>query len=177
MKLALTHLKDGENRFQGTSSKEDWVREIAARLSGQGYVLESPLAVELTVHNHEPDYYLRGQLNFKVQQVCARCAENFPLGVAYRFDVAMAHIGSSVKKAETSEESEELDVNFFDGKEIDLGPILEEQFVLSLPYQSICKADCQGICQYCGQNKNLRPCQCVSPEGINPFSALTKLKV
>lgn len=177
MKLALTHLKDGENQFQGTSSELPWVRDIASHLAEEGYVLESPLSIDLKVHKHEPDYYLRGEMAFKVRQICARCAENFPLTVKHRFDVALAHVDSGLKQAQNSDESEELDICFFDGKEIDLAPILSEQFSLSLPYQSVCQADCQGICQYCGQNKNLRSCQCVSPEGINPFSALTKLKV
>lgn len=146
--------------------------ELAHRVTKQGYVLKAPMAIDVQLTKLEPDYYLRGTMGFAVEQSCARCAEAFSLPISHPFNVALAHVShGKARSPELTEESEELDINFFEGNEIDLSPIIEEQFFLSLPYQSLCKEDCKGICQQCGKNKNVSDCACVA-RPTNPFSVL-----
>jgi uncharacterized protein len=178
MKIAVTSLVEGENSFHFNSQKEDWLKEIITDLSKEGYELKSPLVVDANLTKVEPDFYLRGKLNFTVDQSCARCAETFPLAVNSPFEVALANIPSGrLRSAELAEESEELDVNFFEGKEIDLTPIVVEQFFLSIPYQSLCKPDCLGICQNCGSNLNTKMCECAEKKSLTPFSVLQEVKL
>jgi len=177
MKLIISQLHEGENRFHFESQKDSWVNDVLTRVQSAGYTLRSPLGIDLNLTKLEPDYYLRGQMQFEVEQTCARCAETYGLPLTHGFDIALAHVaGAKVNTVEISEESEVLDVNFFDGNEIELGPIVEEQFFLSLPYQSLCKEDCQGICQQCGKNRNTDPCRCVETNKISPFSILQEHK-
>jgi uncharacterized protein len=44
--------------------------------------------------------------------------------------------------------------------EFDLTPELREDIIISLPQNFICSADCEGLCQICGANKNATDCGC-----------------
>ena len=175
MKLVVSQLNEGENRFEFESPKEAWLQQVVQRISQEGYHLPSPLQVEVNLTKLEPDYYLRGSMRFTIEQNCARCAEGFVMPVNHTFHVAMAHLTHGKSRSpELMEESEELDINFFEGNEIDLSPVIEEQFFLSLPYQSVCQEDCKGICQQCGKNRNIAKCTCV-PKAASAFSVLQNL--
>lgn len=178
MKLLISQLHEGPNPFHFLSGKDAWVNTLVTELETDGYRLKSPLEVNLELTKVEPDYFMRGKMAFEVEQACARCAESFKFSVKHPFDVALAHVeNSKVKSADISAQSDELDINFFEGNEIDLDPILKEQFVLSLPYQTVCNRDCKGICQHCGKNLNVAPCECGSMNPLSPFTTLKDLKI
>jgi uncharacterized metal-binding protein YceD (DUF177 family) len=44
--------------------------------------------------------------------------------------------------------------------EFDLTPELREDIIISLPQNFICSAECGGLCQICGKNKNVTDCGC-----------------
>ena len=41
---------------------------------------------------------------------------------------------------------------------IDLAPVLREYILLEIPISPLCRADCKGLCQMCGNNLNESPC-------------------
>ncbi len=175
MKLVVTQLIEGESSFHFSSEKDAWIRQIIKNVREQGSLVNGDLKLDVQVTKLDPDYYLRGKMAFEVEQNCARCAETFPLEINHGFAVALAQTGRG--KAATpklSEESDELDVHFFEGHEIDLAPIAQEQIFLSLPYQSLCGQECKGVCQKCGTNLNQSGCGCPATQELNPFSVLQK---
>ncbi|NBX93747.1 MAG: DUF177 domain-containing protein [Proteobacteria bacterium] len=178
MKLVISQLKDGENPLNFSSQNDSWLKEMGTDLAQEGYQLKGGFQAALILHKHEPDYYLQGNLNFGVERECSRCAESFTLPITGPFNLALVHLSSDKKQKATevlSTESEELDVIYFDGHEIDLKPIIHEQFVLSIPYNSFCKESCRGICQHCGTNLNHGECVCVNNSKLTPFSVLKNL--
>lgn len=177
MKLQIAQIREGDNPFHFESAREPWLQAMMKKIGEEGYTFAAPMTVDLQLTKLEPDYYLRGDLKFGLEQPCARCAEPFALPLQHHFELALSHV-PGLKKEEfaASEESEELDMNFFHGNEIDLGPVLEEQFFLSVPIKSVCKEDCKGICQKCGKNLNQGDCDCKSEDDDHPFSLLSKLK-
>lgn len=178
MKLGLAQLYPGENSFHFSTQADAWVRELVGRLAGQGTKIPGPLDIQLQLTKIEPDYYLRGQLAFGVEQVCGRCAETFTLPIVHTVELGLAHVKTKnpANEALLSEESEELDILYFEGYDIDLAPIIEEQVFLSIPYAPVCRTDCKGICQACGADLNLGRCACEKSNPLNPFSALAELK-
>ena len=50
---------------------------------------------------------------------------------------------------------------------------MENNILLTLPIKRLCKEDCKGLCQQCGNNLNLSTCQCDNDD-IDP--RLAKLK-
>jgi uncharacterized protein len=73
---------------------------------------------------------------------------------------------SKKQKKEDDEEAEvaasfeldEIDAEPFDGKTIELDPIIREQVMLALPLSVLCKDECKGLCAVCGQDLNEQDC-------------------
>jgi uncharacterized protein len=42
--------------------------------------------------------------------------------------------------------------------QIDLEPLLREYAILEFPISPVCKPDCKGLCQFCGENLNKIDC-------------------
>ncbi len=173
MKLAITQLAEGDSFFKFSSLKDAWVQGVITKIAEQGYTVHGEMKLNVQLTKLEPDYYMRGNLEFVVDQNCARCAEVFPQAVNHPFSIALAHIAASRSKAPVlADESNELDVHFFEGHDVDLAPIFQEQFFLSLPYQSLCGPECKGVCQTCGSNLNQGGCDCPPAKGLTAFSVL-----
>ena len=43
---------------------------------------------------------------------------------------------------------------------MDLVAPIQEQMLVSIPIQALCRADCRGLCSHCGQNLNEGSCDC-----------------
>lgn len=54
----------------------------------------------------------------------------------------------------------EADEETYQGREIDLDPLVREQLLLALPGYPLCREDCKGLCPACGQDLNERDCGC-----------------
>lgn len=173
MKVNVRHLKEGENLLSYDSRKDPALREVADHLGTQGYRLEKGLAASLKLTKIDPDLYLEGTIGFSVERDCSRCAESFWLPISHSFSMTFS---KSEADQSPKEETEALDVTLFSDDELQLGPPIEEQFVLSLPYQSLCRPDCKGICQDCGKNKNAGDCRCVRKDSDSPFAILEKVR-
>ncbi len=65
----------------------------------------------------------------------------------------------------------------FDGKRIDLDPILREQILLALPVSVVCREECKGLCPVCGQDLNERECGCERRVPDPRFAALKDIKL
>ena len=58
---------------------------------------------------------------------------------------------------------------------VDLGEAIREYALIELPMQTLCRADCKGLCQTCGADLNAGPCDCLNDEEDERFSVLKKL--
>lgn len=43
---------------------------------------------------------------------------------------------------------------------LDLAPLVREDFLLGIPIQVLCREDCRGLCPTCGRDLNAGPCDC-----------------
>src|ERR1700722_15040108 len=46
---------------------------------------------------------------------------------------------------------------------VDLEPMLLDSLFPELPLAPLCRADCAGLCQHCGTDRNESSCDCVAP--------------
>ncbi len=60
--------------------------------------------------------------------------------------------------------------------EVDLEPLVHDAVLLELPQAPVCTPDCQGLCPYCGANRNEEHCSCEAP-GDPRWSALDVLRM
>ncbi len=138
-------------------------------------VLEAIVA-ELHLTRIGPNVRVRGGLKTTLSVDCDRCLEPFP----YKIEEKMFFILMPPPRGEGEEvrlRREDLDVSFFDGEVIDLGLIIREQILLSLPMRNICRESCRGLCPICGANLNQTKCECQREIRHSPFAVLKKLKI
>jgi uncharacterized protein len=65
----------------------------------------------------------------------------------------------------------------FDGRTIELDPIIREQILLALPMDAVCRDDCKGLCPSCGKDLNESACAC-APRPMDPrLAALKSIKI
>lgn len=113
---------------------------------------------------------------------CKRCLTDVALDVPVSFTLNLVPEslakGEGVGKGDTEDDRgqgeragtfdlEDTDEELFDGKTIDLDPIVREQVLLALPMNAVCREDCKGLCAQCGQNLNEKPCGC-QPKVVDP---------
>lgn len=161
-----------------------WLREklgasIAEEAPGGELTLSSTLQINL---NQEEEVIVRGRGKATLWQPCCRCLEAVKAEPAFSFDLLFVPRAKQPKPSEKDEEVElsqhDLDVDFYDGEEIDLEEVASEQLLLALPEYPLCRPDCQGLCARCGKNLNEGPCGCPREEWVDPrFAKLAQLKL
>ena len=121
-----------------------------------------------------------GSLQTSVKLPCSRCLEEVPL----QLDIPVVLSYSRMAQGSDGGEADEIELDEDDlglipivGDVIDLRPELENEVIMALPQQVLCRPDCEGLCPVCGQNQNLADCQCERPVFHSGLAALKKLKL
>lgn len=153
--------------------------EVNRRLS-QGALHEfraaGPIAVELSHYRAGMELFFEGELSAETVAPCARCAEEFKTRCARSFRFVLAPRASGAD-GDGNLRTEDLEFSFYDGDEIDLGPLVTEQLILALPSRALCREDCRGLCSHCGTNLNFHKCECESEMPDLRLAVLRTLKV
>lgn len=175
MRLRVDEITAEARRVSFAQSEE----EVNRRLS-QGPVHEyrasGPITVTLTHYRAGMELFFEGELNAQMTASCARCAEDFrtPLERPFRFVLAPRAVGDG---GDGSLRTEDLEFSFYDGEEIDLGPLIAEQLILALPSRALCREDCKGLCPRCGVDLNVESCDCEFEAPDPRLAVLRTLKV
>ena len=142
------------------------------RLS-QATPLQAEGSAELLPHTLG-EIRVRGHLAVTMRCDCNRCLEPalFPIDSSFDLFYRSADEPESDEDAEVEIDAGEAEIGFYEGAGIELKDIMREQILLSMPMQHICRADCQGICPVCGQNRNLVHCGCEAKLVDDRWSAL-----
>jgi uncharacterized protein len=112
--------------------------------------------------------WVEGDLEGSLPETCSRCLDEFRL--ALQIELAeLFYFPPSKAPEPTNYVIQETGV-------LDLVEPVREEFVLSLPIRALCRADCRGLCDQCGENLNLGPCSCDENEIDPRLAALLRLK-
>ena len=92
---------------------------------------------------------LQVKMSAQTTSECARCLEPFE----YTLDIETTdlYVFSPVSASEA-------DLVLPEDSIIDLGPIVRDEMLLSIPIKPICRTDCRGLCPLCGNNQNEQEC-------------------
>ncbi|MDP4177418.1 MAG: DUF177 domain-containing protein [Bacillota bacterium] len=106
-----------------------------------------------------------GIIRTELELVCSRCNENFNQNI----DIPI------VEKFSNKEKDINVfdDIIYFNGDNIDITDVIQNNIIMTLPIKMLCMEDCKGLCQNCGTNLNFHSCNC-SKDTIDP--RLSKLK-
>ena len=106
---------------------------------------------KIGVSTTEDGVVVEGQLSALTQLVCSRCLEDYWQPVEMKFTEIFSN---HFLEGENGFDEQPLPA---DGS-IDLNPILRDYASLDIPIRQICRDDCKGLCQSCGQNLNQKDC-------------------
>lgn len=102
---------------------------------------------------------LEGTIDLEVIIPCARCLEEVltPLHIEFEKEVDM--------KMTDEERLNALDESdFLHGYNLDVDKLVYGEALLNWPSRVLCKEDCKGLCNVCGQNLNRKTCNCDSTD-------------
>jgi len=147
------------------------------RLS-QATPLQTEGSAELLPHTLG-EIRVRGHLAVTMRCDCNRCLEpaEFPIDSSFDLFYRPAEEAGDKAEAEVEIDEGEAEIAFYEGGGIELTDVLREHVLLSMPMQRLCRAECQGMCPICGQNRNLINCGCEAKLVDDRWSALKNLQV
>jgi len=114
--------------------------------------------VHLRAERDGDDVVIGGEIDATVPVVCGRCLEEFP--VRARASVDVRYIPRPPEGDRVELGTDDLDLDFYHGGEIDLSTLVASETALALPMKPLCREDCRGLCPLCGGNRNLVACAC-----------------
>lgn len=119
---------------------------------------------------------LKGEFTAEVVVPCKRCLRDVRLTVPASFTLNLVpeNLAANLGVDEEGEDDgrteragsfrlDDAEQDTFDGKVIEIDPILREQLLLALPMSVVCDDACKGLCAQCGQNLNETVCECAPP--------------
>jgi uncharacterized protein len=108
---------------------------------------------------------------------CSRCLKNFSYPVDTELSVELAPENSLAAPPEHELVKGELEIEFYEGDEIEPVDFVREQLLIALPMVPLHHPDCKGLCSVCGADLNEKECGCPKDprEAFGAFSSLKDL--
>jgi uncharacterized protein len=135
-----------------------------------------PLQVTATAELLDGQIRITGELETKIELVCARCLEPVVEDVNRAFDLFYRPVAKDLKPKEDRLKDDDTEIGFFEGEGLFLADVLKEQVLLALPLKVICRSDCRGLCPSCGANLNHEECRCETHATDARLAPLARLK-
>ena len=105
---------------------------------------------------------INAQTKVTVMIPCDRCLED----VRNEFDLDFQkHVDLMISDAELPEGFDESD--YIEGYHLDVDKLIFNEILIGGPTKVLCRENCKGICNVCGQNLNKGTCNCVDT-GLDP---------
>jgi uncharacterized protein len=142
-----------------------------AALDREPLVEISPVRLEGTVSRVEGGFRLESDCRFEGKLECSRCLAPYPFGVDEAFTLLL-YPRRPAAPGVRELSRDDLDVSYYTGDAVDVGPIAEERVQMAIPMKPLCREDCRGICARCGADRNAAPCGCSGVAGDPRWNAL-----
>jgi uncharacterized protein len=157
-----------------------------ALADSEGFTLVSSSPLTASFKKVSGRVFVKGHFSAELECPCKRCTTAVPVPIDVDFSLRMipeptaprvdddaeVSLGNGKGKKRRAQKKEddgeaevaasfeldEIDAEPFDGKTIDLDPVVREQVLLALPVTVVCRDDCKGLCPACGQDLNEQDC-------------------
>jgi uncharacterized protein len=161
----LFDLKDLKNKISLEGSFEPGdidFTESDLRQSG-------PLSWTVSAERAGEEIRINGTFDGAVELNCSRCLEPARCGISRSFELFFREHDEEIIDEDDDVEltDDDMRTSYFVGTQMDIGDIIREQVLLSLPMKVLCKVECKGLCPVCGTNLNINTCNC-SVERFSP---------
>ncbi len=114
-------------------------QEISLDLELQGVIFTKSIEVGARIMRSGAEVFCDVALEAPVEYTCGRCLAKFTDVFKRSFNV--------------SYEAKPREV-------LNIDEDIRQELMLNYPTKLLCKSDCKGLCQNCGQNFNVADCEC-----------------
>ena len=123
------------------------------------------------------DIRLRASYEGNFGMLCARCLDPVEQHLSGSFDLIFRPAEVDAEPGEHSISEDETEIGYYEESGLLLEDAVREQVVLTLPARALCQPDCQGLCPYCGTNRNLATCECTEKPADPRWGGLSGIAV
>lgn len=155
------------------SSRRYQIREGIEDLDPE-LVIREPLVGQIEMVRTADGILVRGELTTVVELQCDRCLEPFIQGVEFKIEEEFHPAIDMSTGAQLSYDGEETRID--EHHILDLTELIRQSIFLALPMHPVCRLDCLGLCNRCGQNLNEGPCNCEESMVDPRLEILKKIK-
>jgi len=106
---------------------------------------------------------------------CSRCLKDFSYHIDTELSIDLAPERSLGTAPEHELGRSELDMEFYQGEEIEPLDFVKQQVLITVPMVPLHHPDCRGLCPVCGTDLNEADCGC-RKDGPGEFGAFSALK-
>jgi len=135
------------------------------------------LAVRLQVIPFDQMFEVTGTIQTVVTLQCGRCLASMDslLEESFKLTFAPAPPEDEDRSPEEAHalRADEMGLVFFEGEAFSFQDTIQEQVIMAIPMQPLCREDCRGLCPRCGVDRNKTACDC-HDDAVDPRLAVLK---
>lgn len=143
------------------ASQQPWLRAALQRVLSEHFLPDDEAHLQLTVFRTGSNVDLLGGIHVRSHLTCDRCLREFPQRQEIPVHMLLTPLPNCGDwDRREGADADDLGFGVYEGRQIDLDPIIGEHVLLAQPMQALCSADCHGLCPNCGWDLNNGPCEC-----------------
>lgn len=158
-------LSDQHKPVDATVSIE--MEEFRMKSGAYPIIDKEPVHVNVT-HMKDKELQIQAETKVTILIPCDRCLEDVEQEFPLQFT---KYVDLGTPDAELKEGFDES--NFIDGYHLDVDKMLYNEILIGWPTKVLCREDCRGICNVCGQNLNVGTCNC-EDTGLDPRMSVVR---
>jgi DUF177 domain-containing protein len=164
------------SRIRTPLERYEKVYQADAFPADDSFLVAAPVDLAFDIRKDKQQFQLTGRVQTMLELPCSRCLEPFTRPVDAQFDLRYQPQALNTSADEHEIQEDDLSTAFYENDQIDLGQLMREQFLLSLPMKPLCTDACRGLCPVCGTNLNRGNCDCTRAWDDPRFAALRALR-
>lgn len=174
MKLSIFDIEEVAKELTYDESTTS-LNDVLAHGQVCDYTFAVPARVRVEYYRAGQELFFHGHITGRVAGQCGRCLEEYEFVLEKDFSVVL--VPKRVLPADAQLNEEDLDLSFYEGEQVDLSPLVQEQILLALPTRPLCRESCKGLCSQCGVDLNTQTCACTPTVEDPRLAVLRNLKV
>ncbi len=132
-----------EGRSERFLQEPNWMDERLSREPARLFTFASPISVTLNLSRSGQVVLLRSRVETAVEWRCARCLEPFSRPLTSEYSITLKPRPGVSMPEEVELTREDVETEFYEGEEINVAPLVQDQVLLALPQKSLCREECR----------------------------------
>ncbi len=164
--VLLATLLEGANHLRIEGSAED------AGIAASEAELEGGIVLEGIFIRADQHVEIQASVAGTVRVFCDRCLVPLVAPIQAPLRLFSEKRGERDRRSDAESREEDDGLLYHDGRVLELAEEVREAFLLEVPWHTVCRPECLGLCPRCGKNWNDGECSCPPHRGASPWDRL-----